>query len=420
MNSKCPKCGYERKPTDLTPEYVCPQCGVIYEKYEKVLQSPSTQEEDKKRCPYCGEQILSIAIKCKHCGEYLINKPDIVTEPELKGRFWNTPRRNLKIAVPLVLVLIGSIFLYFTPHLAVHNMKRAAELNEAERLSDYVDYPSLRESLKSNFSAALADKVAANPTSSFGDAIGAGLAVALINPLINSLVTPESLATLMKGHANKDGRITLPESRSKQSSVETTAHDENSIYDDITMGYRGLNQFVVKFQGKRISEEPMQFIFKRKGILSWKLSALRFPQSLFSDIPGSQKNEKKGTVSRVGRSRQNAAKAQISLFQTVLDFYRLDAGRYPTTAQGLNALRERPNGVERWDGPYLPKDIPLDPWGNPYQYRCPGEHTDYDIVSYGSDGKYGGESEDADLIGPRQSDSRRVTPGTDKAGAKGG
>ena len=100
---------------------------------------------------------------------------------------------------------------------------------------------------------------------------------------------------------------------------------------------------------------------------------------------------------KVGKSKQKAAKAQISLLETALDTYRLDIGKYPTTDMGLQALRVQPSGLEKWDGPYMPKDIPLDPWGNPYVYRSPGEHGDYDILSYGLDGNFGGEGEDADI-----------------------
>ena len=101
---------------------------------------------------------------------------------------------------------------------------------------------------------------------------------------------------------------------------------------------------------------------------------------------------------KVGKSRQRAAKAQISLFETAIDTYRLDVSKYPTTDMGLEALREAPDDVERWDGPYLPKEIPLDPWGHEYVYTCPGENGAYDIVSYGGDGNLGGEEEDADIV----------------------
>lgn len=100
---------------------------------------------------------------------------------------------------------------------------------------------------------------------------------------------------------------------------------------------------------------------------------------------------------KVGKSKQKAAKAQISLFETALDTYRLDMGKYPTTDMGLDVLRVKPDDSEKWDGPYLPKEIPLDPWGHPYEYRSPSEHGDFEIVSYGADGNPGGDDEDTDI-----------------------
>ena len=102
---------------------------------------------------------------------------------------------------------------------------------------------------------------------------------------------------------------------------------------------------------------------------------------------------------QVGRSRATAARAQISSFQTALGIYKLDTSRFPTTAQGLEALRTLPEEAKRWDRPYLPQEIPLDPWGNEYVYQFPGEHGDEpDIISLGSDGRRGGEEEDADIV----------------------
>ena len=108
---------------------------------------------------------------------------------------------------------------------------------------------------------------------------------------------------------------------------------------------------------------------------------------------------------KVGKSKQKAAKAQISLFETALDTYRLDVGKYPTSEQGLEALRVKPEDMEKWDGPYLPKEIPLDPWGNAYVYTSPGEHGDYDIISYGANGSPGGEGEDKDIVSWKDIDS---------------
>ena len=102
---------------------------------------------------------------------------------------------------------------------------------------------------------------------------------------------------------------------------------------------------------------------------------------------------------QTGRAKLTAAKAQINSFQTALGVYKLDTGQFPATEQGLAALRKQPDGVQRWDGPYLPQDIPLDPWGREYVYKYPGEHGDEpDIQSLGADGQPGGSGEDADVM----------------------
>jgi general secretion pathway protein G len=101
-------------------------------------------------------------------------------------------------------------------------------------------------------------------------------------------------------------------------------------------------------------------------------------------------------VGRVGESKSNAAKAQIEIFNQALELFRLDTGRYPSTAEGLNALVVNP-GIENWNGPYLKKAIPNDPWKRPYNYQSPGAHGDYDLYSYGADGSPGGEGENKDL-----------------------
>jgi general secretion pathway protein G len=101
--------------------------------------------------------------------------------------------------------------------------------------------------------------------------------------------------------------------------------------------------------------------------------------------------------SHVGKAKTKAAKTQIELLGTALDTMRLDVGRYPTTEEGLNALRED-SGISRWEGPYLPKSVPKDPWQRPYIYSYPGENgSEYDIFSYGSDGTQGGSGEDQDV-----------------------
>jgi general secretion pathway protein G len=100
-----------------------------------------------------------------------------------------------------------------------------------------------------------------------------------------------------------------------------------------------------------------------------------------------------------GNARNAAAKAQISALSTALDSYKQDVGSYPSTEEGLQAFRVKPDGVVGWDGPYLQKDVPLDPWGHPYIYKFPGKiHSKPEIVSYGADGAPGGKDENADIV----------------------
>lgn len=101
---------------------------------------------------------------------------------------------------------------------------------------------------------------------------------------------------------------------------------------------------------------------------------------------------------QLSKSKVQTASIQVKQLGTILDMYRLDVGRYPTTADGLEALMTQPPGVDRWSGPYLKDRGSLtDPWRNPYGYRGPGDHGDYDLWSTGADGVEGGEDEDADI-----------------------
>ena len=101
--------------------------------------------------------------------------------------------------------------------------------------------------------------------------------------------------------------------------------------------------------------------------------------------------------SQLGKSNAKVAKAQIESFGQALDQYRLDVGQYPSAEQGLAALRAAPANLPKWAGPYLKRDIPVDPWGNAYVYKAPGQHGDYDLISLGSDAAPGGVGEAADV-----------------------
>jgi general secretion pathway protein G len=101
---------------------------------------------------------------------------------------------------------------------------------------------------------------------------------------------------------------------------------------------------------------------------------------------------------QVGKSQVKVARAQIDALDKALDQFRLDVGRYPTTEEGLQVLVTAPHGESSWGGPYLKKGVPADPWGRPYVYQQPGSHNgDFDLLSYGKDGRPGGSGEESDI-----------------------
>lgn len=158
---------------------------------------------------------------------------------------------------------------YYTPYWAVTNMKAAAENRDAEALSEYVDFPSLKESLKANFNAMMASEVSNNMSDNPFGAFGATLATAFINPMVDNLVTPESLAMMMKGEK--------PELNKTENSNDKNDSSNTEDNTETTMSYDKFNSFIVTIKEKDSPDEPVKMIFKRHGITSWKLSALRLP-----------------------------------------------------------------------------------------------------------------------------------------------
>jgi general secretion pathway protein G len=103
---------------------------------------------------------------------------------------------------------------------------------------------------------------------------------------------------------------------------------------------------------------------------------------------------------QIGRSEQAVAKSQLEAFSRALGAYRIDVGSYPTTEEGLAVLTNKPSDTakaSKWNGPYLEKSAPLDPWGKPYIYRSPGSKSDFELISYGKDGQPGGAGDALDI-----------------------
>lgn len=103
---------------------------------------------------------------------------------------------------------------------------------------------------------------------------------------------------------------------------------------------------------------------------------------------------------QVNKSEATLAKAQLTAFEKALDTFRLDVGRYPTTEEGLKALMVQPSDAANWNGPYLKKEVPPDPWGRPYQYRSPGPKGEFEIKTLGKAGTPGGSGENAEISIP--------------------
>ena len=106
-----------------------------------------------------------------------------------------------------------------------------------------------------------------------------------------------------------------------------------------------------------------------------------------------------GMFKRADMAKVTASRAQIEQLMTALGTYKLDTGQFPSTEQGLQALRVKPGDGAMWNGPYLEKEVPKDPWGHDYVYTFPGQHGDGpDIISLGADGQPGGEGVNADIV----------------------
>jgi Protein of unknown function (DUF2939) len=167
------------------------------------------------------------------------------------------------------IALLAAVGWFFaSPYLAVKNMKDAADRRDAATLSSYVNYPALKENLKTGFSANLnakADEKENNPLAGFG----AALASAFMGPMIDAIVTPESLAAMMRGQKPKAA------GGASEPATQDIATEKNND-PDVALGYEGLNRFVVRVSPKDKPAQKTVLVFLREG-LSWKLNAVELP-----------------------------------------------------------------------------------------------------------------------------------------------
>lgn len=137
---------------------------------------------------------------------------------------------------------------------------------------------------------------------------------------------------------------------------------------------------------------PKHLSLKNKGFTLLELLVVMVIIGLLAGYVGPKYFE------QIGKSETKAARAQVDALGKALDQYRIDIGHYPTSDQGLAALNKNPGNEAKWQAPYLKKTVPNDPWDNPYLYKSPGEHGDYDLYSLGKDGQLGGVKESEDVL----------------------
>lgn len=176
--------------------------------------------------------------------------------------------RGLRIGAVAALLATISGWYYYTPYLAVKNMRVAAERNDSATLSRYINFPSVRDSLKASLNAWMLREVAKEQERNAFAALGAAFAVALVGPMIEAMVTPEALAMMMKGE-----KPSLEKIKPKATAASATSDPETETW----MGYETFDQFIVTTRKKGTTDDPVALVFHREGLVSWKLSAIRLP-----------------------------------------------------------------------------------------------------------------------------------------------
>lgn len=278
MKICCPNCNFTGTAPDdkvLAPGVfaTCPKCRTRFELSAPPPPAPPRPAPPAVVCPKCGAR-QEVGETCVGCGIVFAKynraqearasagEPEPAAPPPPDRE---SPRGMLVPAAAALLVLAAVAWFFFTPHLAMRGMRAAVEERDSARLSGYVNFPAVKENLKASFNAKIAAETAREKDNPFAG-LGAALAAAFISPLIDALVTPESLAMIMKGDKPEmDKGKGAP--RKSPSDVETS------------MAYEGVNSFVVTIRKKNDPNgETVGLVLNREGLLSsWKLTAIRLP-----------------------------------------------------------------------------------------------------------------------------------------------
>jgi len=183
-----------------------------------------------------------------------------------------------KIAIVLVgvIIVLGGSGFYATPYFAFRNMRIAAENKDTETLNSYVDFPSLKESLKANLNDKIARDSGGREDGDAMDKLGAAIASAFINPMIDAFITPDGLAMIVRGSIpDRKKSKRASEKKSEDSSGKKSSRKDLDM--ETSMHYENFNSFVVVFKEKGAAEDQVHLVFKRYGVISWKLSAMKMP-----------------------------------------------------------------------------------------------------------------------------------------------
>lgn len=240
----------------------CPSCGAAVEEPTSTSgnSNPSSPPDDKwdiHDTRRASHREVSSGI-----GAESVPSPAGDTEPPVSvAASRRASGRAFAYLVPVVMAAFG-VWFYFTPHIAVNNLKSAVQAQDAARLSQYIDYPPLRESLKRALTAKIVGQTSGKNADPFA-ALEASMAAAMINPAVDKLMTPEGLAILITGGNGPSGK-----GKKKLSDLEAEA--------DIGMAYESFNRFVVTLSEKGKKDgESIGLVFGRVGLLSWRLGEVR-------------------------------------------------------------------------------------------------------------------------------------------------
>jgi hypothetical protein len=209
-------------------------------------------------CFRCGRRIENVApgasVSCPDCHEPLLAPGETTPLPSLKPSFHIGPWLGV------LAIITGVVLFYFSPHIAAHQMQRAIERRDAEAVAEFIDFPAVRESFKANLKANMMQQMGDTNRSGF-EMLGAAVGAMVADPFIDALMTPENLTLLMRG---------------ENAPSQPNAQQHTGPALKRSMRYVSPNSFVVTVQPEDATHDPTALVFRRHGLVSWRLSAIRF------------------------------------------------------------------------------------------------------------------------------------------------